>query len=974
VNAPSKRPPASRISVRWNRHTLALSAVLLAMWYAAAAQANGTVYLLAFACAGMALVSWFHAKANLRDFEIQPGALVLNQRAGCYRLPFRLVAKSRRAASGIEITAMHAKASVFIGQMQPATPFHSEILIPALGFDPAAPVTLLVRSLYPLGFFTAELRLPVVQSRKATPFPRGDLPLPASMKSPANASAHSQGNGSRGITGNDDFAGVRAWQAGDSPRHIDWKAVARERPMMTKQWTGDQDSIVILEWNAIDLPDEDKVGQMARWVHDCEAQGMRYGVELPGQTIPAGAGPLHMHRCLDALAGMMTGTMTAHKTKRRARIPFMHETTARIPTAPVRILAVALALTLPPMVGEVSILAMALFLMALVMRNWREGRFCTWPVRLAFVVIGGALVFLTEQEYRSMEAATAMLLVFIGGKFIESRTPRDFQVVGLLGWFLCMCGLSLEQSLGWSLCTTAVFLFLSTAIVRLRREDAGIKRPARVAFALMAQALPVMVLMFLFFPRGTEDLVARLVRRNLGTSGLSANLEPGSIARVALSDALAFRVEIADGKIAAQDRYWRCMVLWNCNGLAWSRGYGGAGRSTSPQVGSKQVRQIISIEPHRDLWLPALDRPIGMEKGAGGARIGDDDTVYSLDPVDNAKRYSVVSSTAPLRSDLIEADRTRALRTPPGISPSVEDLAKSFRTSGGAEDRNVVNAALDYMRAQEFKYTLVPGVYDGNGLEDFLLNRRLGFCEHFSAAFATLMRLAGVPSRVVIGYLGGEDTGRGYLRVRQCDAHAWTEVWLNDAGWTRVDPTAELAPDRLTSDLETYLAGGRESSLAMRRQTWWWKAWTESRLLWDRVDYEWYNRVVSADRDAQMDTLLSLGLTNVRWSVLLGALGGAIAVVGLFISLWLRRSARHPDAAVRLWLSVCLRFAKAGLSRLPGEGASAFAERAATAFPAAATSVRHISRLYNELRYGTAQHNLADLKQSVRKLPPLLKA
>ena len=972
MNAKPGNTPALRITVRWNRHTLALAAALVAMWYAAAAQANGAVYLLAFACAGMALVSRLHARANLRDIEIQAGDVVPDSRAACYRLPFRLIAKSKRAASGIEIAAANAKSAVFVGQLEPGLPFRSELHLPAARFIAAKPAVLLVRSLYPLGFFTAELRLSLTQNKKITPCPQGDLPLPSPVKQASASTGGSPAAGVRGVSGNDDFAGVRAWQPGDSPRHIDWKAVARERPMMTKQWTGNQDAVVILDWNSVAIPDDEKVRQFAKWIHDCEAQGIFYAVALPDLTLPAGIGPAHMRKCLAAVGEMLPFSMSEATREKRQRIPFSHETAALVSSGPLKLICAALALTLPPMSGEVSLTAMVLFLVAMAMRL-AGGRLCSPLLRLAFVFTGAAIVWATETDHRTMEAATALLLVFIGAKVIESRSPRDFQVVGLLGWFLCMCDLSLEQSLGWSLYTTVVFIFLAAVLVQLRRGPGQTRLAARVASVLMAQSLPVVLLLFILFPRGTEDFVARLVRRNIGQSGLSNNLEPGSVARVALSDKVAFRAQVTGGQIIGpRDRYWRCLVLWDCNGLAWRRGYGG--RSTRQPEGSNVVRQMIAVEPHGNYWLPALDRPIDVEQNASGASLGDDETVVSSGPVDNARRLVVRSSIPPVPSLLSHAQRAQALRTPSDISGRVENLAASFRKSPDSSDADVVRAALDYFREQGFKYTLDPGSYGADGLEDFLLRRRLGFCEHFSAAFATLMRLAGVPCRVVLGYLGGEYSDRGdYWIVRQYDAHAWTEVWMKDSGWTRIDPTAELNPARLTSDLETSLAGAN-SALALQRQTWWWQAWTESRLLWDRLDYEWYNRVVSADEQAQLDALASFGLSKVRRSVLLAALavGAALTVLGVY--LWLKRAARPPDPAVRIWLGVCNRLSKAGITRLPGEGASAFAARAAKAFPNAAASLKRISECYNELRYGHGTRTLDELRLAVRQLPPWARA
>lgn len=968
MTSPDSTPP-SRIAVRWNRHTCALAAALVAMWYAAAAQSNGAVYLLTFACAGMAMLSWLHARANLRDIDVQTGDLVLNQRAGCYRLPFRLLAKSRRAASGIEIAAARTKTSVFAGQLEPGVPFRSELMIPSVGFDAAAPLTLLIRSLYPLGFFTAELRIPLTQSKKVAPFPQGSLPLPAPVKTASTAHTGSAAAGALGVSGNDDFAGVRSWQPGDSPRHIDWKAVARDRPLMTKQWTGNQNVIVKLDWNALQLDDDAKASQLAKWMHDCEAQGLSYSLQLPDRSIPSGIGPRHLHQCLEALGGMLHGNVIQGTKTTGEQIPFSHETSPLTSAAPRWIMSAALLLTLPPMFDEVSWLAMFLLAMAVAFRL--IGGWLASPLaRLLFVLAGGWLVYATETEHRSMEAATAMLLVFIGAKFIESRSPRDFQIVALLGWFLCMCGLSLEQSLIWSLYTTGVFLFISAALVRLRRGARQMKSSGGAALALMTQALPVMVLMFLFFPRGNEDFVARLARRNAGRSGLSANLEPGSVAKVALSDKVSFRAEISgDRALAPRERYWRCMVLWDCNGLVWRRG--GGARSISTPTPKDAVRQMIAIEPHGNYWLPALDRPFAIGPNATGSQMGDDDTVMSIDSVDSARRYTVLSSPGQPPSLLNDVQRSRALRVPQNISGHVENLANSFRHSEDDSDEAVVQNALAYLRAQGFKYTLEPGEYEANGLEDFLLNRRLGFCEHFSAAFATLMRLAGIPSRIVVGYLGGEysDSG-GYWIIRQSDAHAWTEVWLKNKGWTRIDPTAELNPTRLTSTLEESLAGA-DSGFSIDRQSFWWRAWTESRLLWDRLDYEWYNRVVSADEQAQMDTLASLGLSNVRWTVLLSALGTGIGLTAFVVFLWLKRSVRHPDPAARLWLRVCRKLEKAGLSRQPGEGASAFAMRAAARFPKAASSLLRVSDCYNAVRYGSGQSSLSDLKDAIGKVGPL---
>jgi hypothetical protein len=307
------------------------------------------------------------------------------------------------------------------------------------------------------------------------------------------------------------------------------------------------------------------------------------------------------------------------------------------------------------------------------------------------------------------------------------------------------------------------------------------------------------------------------------------------------------------------------------------------------------------------------------------------------------------------------------------ISGEVEKLASTFRPTPETTDEEVVKAALEHLRKSGFQYTLEPGVYEGEkGLEDFVIRRKLGFCEHFSAAFATLMRLADVPSRVVIGFLGGEfRETRSHWVVRNSDAHAWVEVWLNGAGWTRVDPTAALAPGRLSGNLETFLAGGPESDLAQQRDTWWWKMWMNTQDTWDQLNFEWYDRIITADDDTQRDDLDRLGLVNWHWPKILAALvfGFTLFIFGMVI--WLKRKDRHPDPATRLWLQVCSRLDHAGLPRARGEGASTYASRAGATFPEAADCLGKISQIYNEIRFGAEAVPIDSLRIAVTQLPKL---
>src|SRR5207247_6113507 len=231
-------------------------------------------------------------------------------------------------------------------------------------------------------------------------------------------------------------------------------------------------------------------------------------------------------------------------------------------------------------------------------------------------------------------------------------------------------------------------------------------------------------------------------------------------------------------------------------------------------------------------------------------------------------RYEVVSSTEPLGKELKDYERRAALQLPASISPAVRELAQSF-AAPNSEPRAIATRALQFFRTQGFRYSLSPGEYNNNDLEEFLFHRRTGSCGHYAASFAILMRLAGIPARVVVGYLGGEynDLG-GFVLVRQADTHAWCEVWVPENGWTRIDPTSAVAPERASLDLSSFLASRIASGeIATGRTTFVTRLVrlplvNQIRSIWEALNYQWDTRVMGFDDDVQDVVLTSLGLTN----------------------------------------------------------------------------------------------------------------
>lgn len=966
----------SAVRVRGNLHTISLVGIVLAMGYAGAVQNNGAAYLLCFISTVMAAMSWLRARENLRGLVISVGRLESARAGEMTKLTLDVRAQTGAGVHGLEVLIVDGGGRwSFIEQIEGGASIRLNIAVQTPETGLLKTLRVRARSVYPLGLFSAEREVELLSPRHIHPRPEGSLPMPAADSGQqAGSVSFPQASGRPGREG-DDFAGVREWQPGDSLRHVDWRALARGRPLLVKQWSAGTGSAVTLDWAALDLPAPERAGQIARWIEECEASDTPYALRLPTCQIPVNLGPAHARQCLDALAEAAESleSTTQEGRKKNKRLPLGHERSTHLPRGPLLWLCGVLALVTVPLLYFASKAVVALLLGCMVWRLLLRRSLPVW-VPLLMLGLGTLMIKLVQGNVLNMEGGIALLIVLLGAKLLESRTPHDFQVLCMVGWFLCLCGLLSEQTLSRSLWVLGVFAGIVVCMVRFRRGSEEMLMPLRFTGTMLAQALPVAALLFVIFPRGSFDFLSRFGSHHLHMTGISSSLSPGKISKIAMSEEVAFRAEFPDTEPPPNaNRYWRCLVLWDCQGLSWERGWTAPGAPTMRRVQMGDVRQLIALEPHGQQWLPCLDVPVRGYVDGRTALPEMNDLLVSDEVVNSLYRIEVWSRLTQDSSEMSNEQRKAALQLPKSLSPRVKALAQQFKQSAQT-DVQIAQAAVELLRAQGFEYTLEPGSYEGEqALDDFLFERRIGFCEHFSAAFATLMRAAGIPSRIVVGYMGGEWTSRGrYMIVKQSDAHAWTELWLEGTGWTRVDPTAALVPARVNLDLRSLLLSGEE--IERQRNSLWWRGTQAMRLWWDGIEYDWYKTVISFDEESQIAWMNWLGLGRLRGRTLFLISSLILGASLLVLTLWLRRPARTADPWARAWQQFCRKLEQLGLpARAAHEGPLSYAERASAHHPDLAEEIRRLAHQYALGRYGQAGADSLSFQQSVRRLSRLRK-
>ncbi|OQX15758.1 MAG: transglutaminase [Thiothrix lacustris] len=599
--------------------------------------------------------------------------------------------------------------------------------------------------------------------------------------------------------------------------------------------------------------------------------------------------------------------------------------------------------------------------------------------------IGGLV--LSGLQFPSLDAMATLLLLGFAFKSLEVVQRRDAIVVIFIGYFLVALHFLYAQSITAALYGMVSMIVLTGALIGVQQSVAAFSAGQQVRFNLrlsvfmLLQCLPLMVIIFVVAPR-LPPLWSLPAPSGQAKSGVSDRMAAGDIEKLSQSDALAFRVTFKGKRPAQPDLYWRGLVFNHFDGREWRQ----FERDLDPQqvqsalltnyrwqadalrVQGEPVAYEAVYEKTGQPWLFTLTPTVEVE---GDVVRGADYRVMARQDLQAPFLLLAVSyPDSPRDLTLASELRQLALALPETGDMRTRDLAQRlWRETGTAPA--YLDKVLARFQEQRFEYTLKPPLLgERDTIDAFLFEAKRGFCAHYAGSLVFLMRAAGIPARVVVGYQGGEWNPAGeYLAIHQYDAHAWAEVWLAGQGWVRVDPTTRVAPSRTEQGLEAAMqAEGSflaDSVFSVRKIAW----LNGIRQQLDTVQYGWRRWVLGYDGAEQAALLKALlGTFSVQGVALL--MGGLLAAIGLLWLVLLGMTPRREREALehQLYRRFCAALAKRGVLREPGDAPGVFAAQAAEALPAVAGVIREFTQVYEGICYAPA----ADGRQATRRLQALL--
>ncbi|MDF1644234.1 MAG: DUF3488 and transglutaminase-like domain-containing protein [Pseudomonadales bacterium] len=597
-------------------------------------------------------------------------------------------------------------------------------------------------------------------------------------------------------------------------------------------------------------------------------------------------------------------------------------------------------------------------------------------VKLALIVIGLIIIRKGYQNLLGVDPAAAFLLLAFIFKFLEAQRIRDGLLVIFLGYFCLPIAFLFSQSIVMTLYVLVALTALTTALVKIVKpvdQSSGWLDIKQVS-QMFVSAVPLMLVLFLLVPR-IGPLWSVPLPSGQAKTGPSDSMSPGDIASLAQSDGLAFRVEFEGSIPNTKTLYWRGLVFSDFDGRTWRMGNSHDQQRRSAIWGNKnslldnlpaslEIKKYqITFEPSHQPWLYALDYPVTSSSTVG---LTAEYTLLAKGMINKRSRYEMKSSPSWITDPILDpAIRNHNLKIPDSGNTRAKQFAIKTRLKS-TSDQQFVDEILNYYHRQPFYYSLKPPRLGEHSIDEFIFDTRKGFCEHYAGSFVFLMRAAGIPARVVAGYQGGEKSSEGdYLLVHQFDAHAWAEVWLPNRGWVRVDPTAQVAPERIEFGIEeatayenSFLSDSPFSLLRYRNNRW----LSQLRLKLDAIEYDWNRWVLGYNANRQSDFLkryFGLVSSEQKTRVLIGSVILFLIVVTIFFTR--KENVKKSQKCDQLYLKFCKLMDKRGVARGAGEGARDYSLRLIGRFPSEANRISTITNLYSYLNYGP------DMKDQERK-------
>ena len=598
---------------------------------------------------------------------------------------------------------------------------------------------------------------------------------------------------------------------------------------------------------------------------------------------------------------------------------------------------------------------------------------------LPLLVAASVAVYFQYRTVLGQQAGVTFLLLLMALKLLEMRARRDIFVVIFLSFFILLTqflnGQEVHVAVMALLAVAALFFVLIS--VNLDETDLPAGRKFKLVGVTLLKAVPLTVVLFFLFPRVSGPLWGTPGDTSAGNTGLSNMMSPGSISRLFESTQIAFRVKFDAAPPTNDKLYWRGPVFGTFTGRTWvplpqrlveatPASIQGDARST--------FSYTVTLEPHNRDWLFALDAPATLPATSEfRTRLTSEMRLVTNELVRQRLRYDMRSFTSyRFNADASEVERRNWLSLPANYNPRTLQLAEEIRSrSGGDSDR--VRATLEHLQRGGYEYTLSPPRLGRNSIDEFLFDTRQGYCEHYAAAFVFLMRALDVPARVVTGYQGGErNPVDGFLTIRQSDAHAWSEVWLQGRGWVRVDPTAIVAPLRIDQGASEI---ARRAGISLPGGAGGYSWLRSIRFNWEAVQNSWNQWVLSYSQERQRDLIGLLGLTP-NWESLALLLAVAVVFVLILMALFSLRTRTKRDPLGDAFRQLRDRLDRAGVRTAEHLGPRAlYASSKRVLFPDDAKRARKLLSRIERMRYsrtseGVARADIRALRRAIREFRP----